>query len=168
MQYTPVLTRPQLADSQRARAYRRLIFRKTSGSTCARSWRRRSCTSRTWTSRACHERPEKRRTERPCRASVLTGATYFATRGARNARRTSGASPPAMPSNTPPRGACHPIRCAGRNLERPLSSSELDTIKWQEAGAAPGFVVINVIARAPIRGSRSPTTSRSGWNRNRA
>jgi hypothetical protein len=83
---------------------------------------------------------------------VLTGATYFSnfeirtTRDAAWERRL-----PPMPPGTLTRWSLSPSYDAiARNLERPLSSSESDVIRWQDVEAEPpGFVVIYRYREAP-------------------
>lgn len=83
---------------------------------------------------------------------VLTGATYFSNF---EVRETS-AAPwerhyPPMPPDTLTRWSLSPSYDAlARNLERPLSPSERDAIRWQEVEAEPpGFVVINRYRDSP-------------------
>jgi hypothetical protein len=83
---------------------------------------------------------------------VLTGATYFSNFEV----RTTPDAPwerhlPAMPANTLAKWSLSPSYDAlARNLERPLSPQERDTIKWQDVEAeAPGFVVIYRYREAP-------------------
>jgi hypothetical protein len=83
---------------------------------------------------------------------VLTGATYYANFEVRE----TPAAPwerhyPPMPPNTLTRWSLSPSYDAlARNLERPLSPSERDSIKWQDVEAeAPGFVVIYRYREAP-------------------
>lgn len=83
---------------------------------------------------------------------VLTGATYFSNF---EVRETSAAPwerhylP--MPPDTLTRWSLSPSYDAlARNLERPLSPSERDAIRWQEVEAEPpGFVVINRYRDSP-------------------
>lgn len=76
---------------------------------------------------------------------VLTGATYYANF---EVRETPAATwerhYPPMPPDTLIKWSLSPAYDAlARNLERPLSRSECDAIKWQDVEAeAPGFVVI--------------------------
>ena len=82
----------------------------------------------------------------------LTGATYFSNFEIRTAadapweRRL-----PAMPPGTLTRWSLSPSYDAlARNLERPLTSSESDGMKWQDVEAEPpGFVVIYRYREAP-------------------
>jgi hypothetical protein len=84
--------------------------------------------------------------------AVLTGATYFSNF---EIRTTPGAAwerrPPPMPPGTLTRWSLSPSYDAlERNLERPLPSSEIDAIRWQEVEAEPpGFVVINRYRESP-------------------
>ena len=84
--------------------------------------------------------------------AVLTGATYFSNF---ELRETSAAAwerhYPPMPQDTLTRWKLSPSYDAlARNLERPLSPSERDAIKWQDVEAeAPGFVVINRYRESP-------------------
>ena len=84
--------------------------------------------------------------------AVLTGATYFSNFELRE-------TPPAawdrhyppMPPDTLTKWSLSPSYDAlARNLERPLSPSERDAIKWQDVEAEPpGFVVINRYRESP-------------------
>ena len=83
---------------------------------------------------------------------VLIGATYFSN----FLVRETPAAPwerhyPPMPPGTLTKWSLSPAYDAlARNLERPLSPSERDTIKWQEVEAEPpGFVVIYRYRAAP-------------------
>jgi len=83
---------------------------------------------------------------------VLTGATYFSNFEI----RTTPDAPwerhlPPMPPNTLTRWSVSPSYDAlARNLERPLSSSESDSIHWQDVEAEPpGFVVLYRYREAP-------------------
>jgi hypothetical protein len=84
--------------------------------------------------------------------AVLTGATYFSnfeirpTPDAPWERRL-----PPMPAGTLTKWNLSPSYDAlERNLERPLSRSEIDSIHWQSVDAeAPGFVVINRYRDSP-------------------
>lgn len=84
--------------------------------------------------------------------AVLTGATYFANF---EVRATPDApwkrQPPPMPAGTLKKWSLSPSYDAlARDLERPLSRSEADTMPWQEVEAeAPGFVVINRYRDSP-------------------
>jgi len=83
---------------------------------------------------------------------VLTGATYFS-----NVEiRTTPDAPwerhlPPMPPGTLTKWSLSPSYDAlARNLERPLSPSESNAIRWQDVEAEPpGFVVINRYREAP-------------------
>jgi len=84
--------------------------------------------------------------------AVLTGATYFSNFEI----RTTPDAPwnrhlPPMPPGTLIKWGLSPSYDAlARNLERPLSSSESDTIKWQNVEAEPpGFVVLYRYREAP-------------------
>lgn len=83
---------------------------------------------------------------------VLTGATYFSNF---TLRVTPDAAwqrhLPAMPSGTLTRWSLSPSYDAlARNLERPLTTAESDTMGWQAVEAEPpGFVVIYRWRRAP-------------------
>lgn len=83
---------------------------------------------------------------------VLTGATYFSNFEV----RTTPDAPwerhlPAMAANTLTKWSLSPSYDAlARNLERPLSPQERDSIKWQDVEAEPpGFVVIYRYRDAP-------------------
>lgn len=83
---------------------------------------------------------------------VLTGATYFSNFEV----RTTTDAPwerhlPSMPPGTLIRWSLSPSYDAlARNLERPLSPSESDAIRWQEVEAEPpGFVVLYRYREAP-------------------
>jgi len=84
--------------------------------------------------------------------SVLTGTTYFSNF---EVRETPSAKwerhEPPMPANTLTRWRLSPAMDAlERNLEAPLSASELDAIAWEKVSAeAPGFVVINRYCASP-------------------
>ena len=84
--------------------------------------------------------------------AVLTGATYFSNF---EIRTTPDAAferhLPPMPPGTLTRWNLSPSYDAlARNLERPLSPSERDAIRWQEVEAEPpGFVVINRYRESP-------------------
>ncbi|MGZ7032254.1 MAG: hypothetical protein ACXVIJ_09805 [Thermoanaerobaculia bacterium] len=84
--------------------------------------------------------------------AVLTGATYFSN----FELRQTPAAPwqrhePPMPPNTLTKWSLSPSYDAlARNLERPLSQSEIDAIQWQDVEAEPpGFVVINRYRESP-------------------
>jgi hypothetical protein len=84
--------------------------------------------------------------------AVLTGATYFSNFEVRTTpdaaweRRL-----PPMPAGTLTRWSLSPSYDAlERNLERPLSSSEIDAMRWQDVEAEPpGFVVLYRHREAP-------------------
>jgi hypothetical protein len=83
---------------------------------------------------------------------VLTGATYFSSFEV----RTTPDAPwerhyPPMPTGTLTKWSLSPSYDAlARNLERPLSPSESDAIRWQEVEAEPpGFVVLYRYREAP-------------------
>lgn len=83
---------------------------------------------------------------------VLTGATYFSNFEI----RTTPDAPwerhlPPMPANTLTRWSVSPSYDAlARNLDRPLSASENDSIHWQDVEAEPpGFVVLYRYREAP-------------------
>lgn len=84
--------------------------------------------------------------------AVLTGATYFSNF---EVRETSAAPwerhPPPMPAGTLPKWNLSPsFEATARNLEQPLSPSEIKTIQWQEVEAeSPGFVAINRYRESP-------------------
>jgi len=84
--------------------------------------------------------------------AVLTGATYFSNFEVREtaAARWERHYPP-MPPDTLTKWSLSPSYDAlARNLERPLSTSERDAIKWQDVEAEPpGFVVINRYRESP-------------------
>jgi len=84
--------------------------------------------------------------------AVLTGATYFSNFEVREtaAARWERHYPP-MPPDTLTKWSLSPSYDAlARNLERPLSPSERDAIKWQDVEAEPpGFVVINRYRESP-------------------
>ena len=82
----------------------------------------------------------------------LTGATYYSNFQV----RTTPDSPwqrhmPAMPPNTLTRWSVSPsFDALARNLERPLSASEENSMQWQDVEAeAPGFVVLYRVREAP-------------------
>jgi hypothetical protein len=82
----------------------------------------------------------------------LIGATYFSNFEVRE----TPAAPwerhfPPMPAGTLVKWSLSPAYDAlARNLERPLSASERDAIKWQDVEAEPpGFVVINRYRESP-------------------
>jgi hypothetical protein len=84
--------------------------------------------------------------------AVLTGETYFSNFQVRE----TPAAPwdrhyPAMPADTLTRWSISPAYDAlARNLEKPLSPSERDAIKWQDVEAEPpGFVVLYRYREAP-------------------
>lgn len=84
--------------------------------------------------------------------AVLTGATYFSN----FELRETPASPwkrqyAPMPPDTLMKWSLSPsFDALARNLERPLSPSERDAIKWQDVEAEPpGFVVINRYRESP-------------------
>ena len=83
---------------------------------------------------------------------VLTGATYYSNFEV----RTTPDAPwerhlPPMPPGTLTRWSLSPSYDAlSRNLERPLSASEIAAIHWQDVDAEPpGFVVINRYRESP-------------------
>jgi len=83
---------------------------------------------------------------------ALTGATYFSN----FQLRTTPDAPwerhlPPMPAGTLTRWSLSPsYNALARNLERPLSASERDTMRWQEVEAEPpGFVTINRYRDSP-------------------
>jgi hypothetical protein len=86
---------------------------------------------------------------------VLTGATYFSNF---EVRTTPDAvwerHQPPMPAGTLTKWSLSPSYDAlARNLERPLSPSESDAIRWQDVEAEPpGFVVINRYRESPHPG----------------
>ena len=83
---------------------------------------------------------------------VLTGATYFSNF---EVRETSAISwerhNPVMPPDTLTRWSLSPSYDAlARNLERPLTNAEINTIQWQDVEAEPpGFVVLYRYREAP-------------------
>lgn len=84
--------------------------------------------------------------------AVLTGDTYIANFTVRSTPDVPWQRHlPAMPAGTLTRWSLSPSYDAlARNLERPLSSSESDSIQWQEVEAeAPGFVVVNRYRASP-------------------
>lgn len=84
--------------------------------------------------------------------AVLTGATYFSNF---EVRETSPATwkrnLPPMPVGTLTKWSLSPsFDALARNLEKPLSSTEIGSIKWQEVEAeSPGFVPINRYRESP-------------------
>lgn len=84
--------------------------------------------------------------------AVLTGATYFsnfeirATPEASWERRT-----PKMPQGTLTRWSLSPsLDALERNLERPLTNTEINAMRWQDVEAeSPGFVVLYRYREAP-------------------
>jgi hypothetical protein len=84
--------------------------------------------------------------------AVLIGATYFSNFTIRATPDIPWQRhPPAMPPGTLTRWSLSPSYDAlARNLERPLTRAESDSIQWQEVEAeAPGFVVINRYRESP-------------------
>jgi len=84
--------------------------------------------------------------------AVLTGATYFSNFELRETLAAAWERHyPPMPQDTLTRWKLSPSYDGlARNLERPLSPSERDAIKWQDVEAeAPGFVVINRYRESP-------------------
>lgn len=83
---------------------------------------------------------------------VLTGATYYSNF---SVRATPDAPwerhPPAMPANTLTKWSISPVFDAlARDLERPLTSAESETMPWQNVVAeAPGFVTLYRYLPAP-------------------
>jgi hypothetical protein len=83
---------------------------------------------------------------------VLTGATYFSnfevheTPAVKWERHN-----PAMPPDTLTKWSISPsYNALSRNLERPLTRAEIDTIPWQDVEAeSPGFVVLYRYREAP-------------------
>jgi hypothetical protein len=83
---------------------------------------------------------------------VLTGATYFSNFEVRTTPDAAWERHlPPMPSGSLTQWTLSPSYDAlARNLERPLSPSESDTIRWQDVEAEPpGFVVINRYRESP-------------------
>ena len=84
--------------------------------------------------------------------AVLTGATYFSNFEVRNMAEAAWERRPApMPPGTLTKWDLSPAYDAlQRNLERPLTAAESETIRWQEVEAeAPGFVVLYRYREAP-------------------
>jgi hypothetical protein len=84
--------------------------------------------------------------------AVLTGATYFSNFEVRETPAVTWERHyPPMPAGTLTKWSLSPAYDAlTRNLERPLSPSERDTIKWQDVEAeAPGFVAVNRYRESP-------------------
>jgi hypothetical protein len=84
--------------------------------------------------------------------AVLTGETYFADFEVHETPQVPfERRPPPMPPDTMTHWSLSPAYDAlSRDLERPLSPSERDAIRWQEVAAeAPGFVVINRYRDSP-------------------
>lgn len=83
---------------------------------------------------------------------VLTGATYFSNFEIRTTPDTAWERhlPPMPPGTLTKWGLSPSYDALGRNLERLLSASESDAIRWQEVEAEPpGFVVIYRYREAP-------------------
>ena len=84
--------------------------------------------------------------------AVLTGATYFSNF---EVHETSAVTwerhNPVMPPNTLTKWSISPAYDAlARNLERPLTKAEINTIQWQDVEAEPpGFVVLYRYREAP-------------------
>ena len=84
--------------------------------------------------------------------AVLTGATYFSNFEIHTTPNATWArSLPPMPAGTLTKWGLSPSYDAlERNLERPLSITESNTIHWQDMEAeSPGFVVINRYRESP-------------------
>ncbi|MGZ4809253.1 MAG: hypothetical protein ACXV7D_07970 [Thermoanaerobaculia bacterium] len=84
--------------------------------------------------------------------AVLTGATYFSNFELRQTPPVPWQRhEPPMPPNTLTRWSLSPSYDAlARNLERPLSQAEIDSIHWDDVQAEPpGFVVINRYRESP-------------------
>ena len=84
--------------------------------------------------------------------AVLTGATYFSNFEVRETPPASWQRQhPQVTAGTLTRWSLSPSYDAlARDLERPLSASEQDAIKWQEVEAEPpGFVAINRYRKSP-------------------
>ena len=84
--------------------------------------------------------------------AVLTGATYFSNFEVRETpvARWERHHPPMPPDTLTKWGLSPSYDALARNLERPLSPSERDDIKWQDVEAeSPGFVVINRYRESP-------------------
>jgi hypothetical protein len=84
--------------------------------------------------------------------AVLAGATYFSSFEVRTTPDAAWERHlPAMPQGTLTRWSVSPSYDAlGRNLERPLSASESESIRWQDVEAEPpGFVVLYRYREAP-------------------
>jgi len=84
--------------------------------------------------------------------SVLTGTTYFSNFEVRETPPvTWERHEPAMAPNTLTRWRLSPpMDALDRDLEKPLSASELESIAWEKVSAeAPGFVVINRYFASP-------------------
>lgn len=83
---------------------------------------------------------------------VLTGATYFSNFEVRQTPAISWERhEPVMPADTLSKWSLSPAYDAlARNLERPLTRTEIDTIRWQDVEAErPGFVVLYRYREAP-------------------
>ncbi len=83
---------------------------------------------------------------------VLTGATYFSNFEVRTTPDAPWARHlPPMPADTLTKWSLSPSYDAlARNLERPLSTADIDAIHWQEVEAEPpGFVVLYRYREAP-------------------
>lgn len=84
--------------------------------------------------------------------AVLTGATYFSNF---EVRETASAPwerhLPPMPAGTLTKWSLSPsLDALARNLEKPLSPTEIKTIQWQDVEAeSPGFVAINRYRESP-------------------
>lgn len=84
--------------------------------------------------------------------AVLTGATYFSNFEVRETPAVAWERhPPQMPHGTLTSWTLSPsFDALARNLEEPLSSAEIKSIKWQSVEAeAPGFVALNRYRDSP-------------------
>ena len=84
--------------------------------------------------------------------SALTGATYFSNFELHKSPAVSWERhEPAMPPDTLTKWSLSPAYdAAARDLERPLTSAEINTIRWQDVEAEPpGFVVLYRYREAP-------------------
>lgn len=88
----------------------------------------------------------------PVALAVLTGATYFSNFEVRETAPVPWKrNLPPMPTGTLTKWSLSPsFDALARNLEKPLSQTERDSIKWQDVEAeSPGFVPINRYRESP-------------------
>ncbi|HRH46825.1 MAG TPA: hypothetical protein PKY82_34585, partial [Pyrinomonadaceae bacterium] len=88
----------------------------------------------------------------PVALAVLTGATYFSNFEVRETAPVPWKrNQPLMPAGTLTKWSLSPsFDALARNLEKPLSQTERDSIKWQNVEVeSPGFVPINRYRESP-------------------